>query len=253
MVDAKEIVLTSAAQMFGEQDLSAIDRWVLPTYIQHSSRAADGPAGVRDLVRGLPDGFRYDLHRVLADGDLVALHATYHGFGPDPLVAFDIFRVADGKRAEHWDAMTPLVPTTVSGRSQTDGPTEVTDLDATDANRALVVEFVETVFRDGRSDAITDYLSGERYLQHNPGIADNLDGLSTALRTMAEQGITIAYDTLRLVVAEGNFVLTAAEGRLGPTPTAFYDLYRVENGRIVEHWDVTAEIKTDLPHGNGAF
>jgi hypothetical protein len=52
------------------------------------------------------------------------LHGTYHGFGPDPLVAFDIFRVdADGKLAEHWDALTPLVEDNASGRSQTDGPT----------------------------------------------------------------------------------------------------------------------------------
>ncbi len=151
----------------------------------------------------------YDLHRALGDGDLVALHATYRGFGPDPLVAFDVFRVADGKRVEHWDAMTPLVAKTVSGRSQTDGPTEITDLDATDANRALVVEFIETVFRDGRTDRIAEYLSAEKYLQHNPGIADGLDGLSAALGNMAERGITISYDTLHLVVAEGNFVLTA--------------------------------------------
>lgn len=252
-MDAKQLVLTSAAQMFGERDPSAVDRWVAPSYVQHSDRAADGPDGVRDLLRSLPDGFRYDLHRVLGDGDLVAMHATYHGFGPDPLVAFDVFRVADGKRVEHWDAMTPLVTKTVSGRSQTDGPTEVTDLDATDANRALVVEFIETVFKDGRTDRIAEYLSTEKYLQHNPGIADGIDGLSAALGTMAEQGITISYDTLHLVVAEGNFVLTAGEGRFGPTPTAFYDLYRVENGKIVEHWDATPEIKTNLRHHNGPF
>jgi predicted SnoaL-like aldol condensation-catalyzing enzyme len=149
--------------------------------------------------------------------------------------------------------MTPVVARTVSGRSQTDGPTEVTDLDATDANRALVVEFIETVFKDGRTDRIAEYLSTEKYLQHNPGIGDGLDGLSAALAGMAEQGISMSYDALHLVVAEGNFVLTAGEGSLGPTPTAFYDLYRVENGRIVEHWDATPEIKTDLPHDNGPF
>src|SRR5689334_4982477 len=138
---AKDIVLTAAGQLFGDKDPSAVDRWVSPAYVQHSSLAADGPEGLRQLVANLPAGFRYDLHRVIAEGDLVALHGTYHGFGPDPLVAFDIFRVADGKLAEHWDALSPRVEKTVSGRSQTDGATEVTDLEATARNRALVAEF----------------------------------------------------------------------------------------------------------------
>ncbi|MEV4623934.1 nuclear transport factor 2 family protein [Asanoa sp. NPDC049573] len=249
-MDAKQVVLTSAAQLFGERDPAAVDRWISPTYVQHSSMAADGRDGMRDLVRSLPDGFRYDLHRVIADGDLVALHGIYTGWGPDPLVAFDVFRVVDGKRAEHWDALTPLVRTTVSGRSQTDGPTEVTDLGATEANRDLVVGFVETVFKDGRMDAVGHFISTERYLQHNPAIGDGLDGLTSAF---ARMGDTVRYDKVHLVVAEGNFVLTAAEGTFGGRPTAFYDLYRVAGGKLVEHWDVTPEIRDDLPHANGAF
>jgi predicted SnoaL-like aldol condensation-catalyzing enzyme len=252
-MNAKDVVLAAAGQLFGDRDPSAVDRWVADDYRQHSSLAPDGPAGLRALVENLPADFRYDLHRVLVDGDLVALHGTYHGFGPVPLVAFDIFRVAGGKLAEHWDALTPVVATTVSGRSQTDGPTEVTDLDRTAANRELVAGFVETVLKGGKVDALTDYLSTERYLQHNPGIGDNLDGLATALGALAEQGISMVYDVVHKVVAEGNLVLTVSAGRFGVTPTAFYDLFRVEDGRIVEHWDVTPEIKTDLPHGNGLF
>jgi predicted SnoaL-like aldol condensation-catalyzing enzyme len=250
---AKDIVLSAAGQLFGDKDPAAVDRWIAPTYVQHSSLAADGPDGLRQLVRSLPDGFSYDLHRVIADGDVVALHGTYHGFGPDPLVAFDVFRVADGKLAEHWDALSPRVDRTVSGRSQTDGVTQVTDLDATDANRELVTSFVETVLKGGKADTITDYLSTEKYWQHNTGIGDGLEGLGAALNTMAEQGITMVYDTVHRVIAEGNFVLTVSEGRFGPTPTAFYDLFRVENGKIVEHWDITPEIGGAVPHSNGLF
>ncbi|MFI1990931.1 nuclear transport factor 2 family protein [Actinoplanes sp. NPDC020271] len=250
---AKETVLSAAGQLFGDKDPSAVDRWVAPTYKQHSSLAPDGPEGLRGLVASLPDGFSYDLHRVIADGDLVALHGTYHGFGPDPLVAFDIFRVEDGKLAEHWDALTPVVEKTVSGRSQTDGPIEVTGLDRTDANRALVKGFVENVLKGGDVSSLTDYLSAESYAQHNVGIGDNLDGLGAALTALAEQGVTMVYHTVHKVIAEGNFVVTVSEGSFGPTPTAFYDLFRVENGKIVEHWDITPEIKTDLPHDNGLF
>ncbi|MEU4163118.1 nuclear transport factor 2 family protein [Actinoplanes sp. NPDC026670] len=252
-MNAREIVRTAVGELFGDRDPSAVDRWVSPTYRQHSALAPDGPDGLRGLVAGLPDGFRYEPHRVLADGDLVALHGTYHGFGPVPLVAFDVFRVEDGKLAEHWDALSPLVAETVSGRSQTDGPAEVTDLDRTEANRALVTAFVETVLKGGKVDTITDFLSTETYHQHNVAIGDGLDGLGTALAALAEQGVTMVYTELHKVVAEGNFVLTVSEGSFGATPTAFYDLFRVAGGRIVEHWDLTPEIKPDLPHGNGLF
>ncbi|SDT16073.1 nuclear transport factor 2 family protein [Actinoplanes derwentensis] len=252
-MSAKEIVLTAAGQLFGDKDPSAVDRWAAATYRQHSALAADGPEGLRDLVGSLSDGFRYDLHRVVADGDLVALHGTYHGFGPEPLVAFDVFRVADGKLAEHWDALAPVVTSTVSGRSQTDGPTTVTDLGQTEANRVLVTDFVETVLKGGKVDTITDYLSTETYHQHNIGIGDGLDGLGAALTALAQQGVTMTYHAVHRVIAEGNFVLTVSEGSFGPTPTAFYDLFRVDCGRIVEHWDITPEIPAGLPHPNGLF
>ncbi|GIE77433.1 polyketide cyclase [Actinoplanes philippinensis] len=252
-MNARETVLTAAAQLFGDRDPSAVDRWVSPTYRQHSALAADGPDGLRALIAGLPDGFRYDLHRVLADGDLVALHGTYHGFGPDPLVAFDVFRVEDGKLAEHWDALTPVVTTTVSGRSQTDGPTGVDGSADTEAARTLVTGFVETVLQGGKVDAITDFLSTETYHQHNVGIGDGLDGLGAALTALAEQGVSMVYTDLHRVIADGDFVLTVSEGSFGPTPTAFYDLFRVADGRIVEHWDITPQIPATLPHGNGLF
>lgn len=121
-MDNKELVLTAAGELFGAKDPSAVDRWVAPDYRQHSALIGDGPEALRGLVANLPEGFRYELARVIADGDLVALHGVYHGFGPEPLVAFDLFRVADGKLAEHWDALTPVVAETASGRSQTDGP-----------------------------------------------------------------------------------------------------------------------------------
>ncbi|MGW1717718.1 nuclear transport factor 2 family protein [Streptomyces sp. NPDC002156] len=253
MSNAKNTVLQAATALFGDKDPSAVDRWVATDYKQHSSLAADGPEALRGLVAGLGADFRYEGARVIADGDLVALHGTYHGFGPDPLVGFDIFRVdADGRLAEHWDALTPQVKDTVSGRSQTDGPTGHGGADGTEANRALVTEFAEKVLVRADYSVLTDYISTETYHQHNTEAADGLDGFGAAAAKWAEQGKNLIYKKVHKVIAEGGFVLTQSEGEFG-VPVAYYDLFRVADGRIVEHWDVISPVPAELPHGNGLF
>ena len=252
MSDNKTTVLTAVKELFGDKDVTAVDRWVAADYRQHSPAAPDGPEGLRGLIESLTDDVRHEVARVIAEGDLVAVHGVYYGFGPDPLVALDLFRVADGKLAEHWDALTPQATKTVSGRSQVDGPAEVTDPDKTEANRALVLGFVEKILKGGDFSVVTDFISTEQYDQHHPEVADGLAGLGAAFAAWTEQGKKIAYGTTHRVIAEGNFVLVVTEG-VFDVPVAYWDLFRVADGKIVEHWDIVAPIPDTLPHDNGLF
>ncbi|MEU6083687.1 nuclear transport factor 2 family protein [Streptomyces sp. NPDC047108] len=248
----KDLVLKAVGELFGDKDPSAVDRWVAPTYRQHSALAGDGPEALRDLVASLGDDFRYERARVVADGDLVVLHGVYHGFGPEPLVAFDIFRVEDGRLAEHWDALVPYVEHTVSGRSQTDGPDRVGDPEATEANRALVTEYAEKVLKGADYTLSTHFTSSETYLQHNPEAGDGLEGFGAAAARWAERGKKVVYSAIHKVLAEGDFVLVVGEGEFG-VPVAYYDLFRLADGKIVEHWDAIPPIPAELPHDNGLF
>ena len=92
-------------------------------------------------------------------------------------------------------------------------------------------------------------------IQHNPEIADGLSGLGAALEAMATQGITMRYTKIHRVLGEGNFVLVASEGSFADNHTAFYDLFRVKNGKIAEHWDVIETILPEEEHknNNGKF
>ena len=65
----------------------------------------------------------------------------------------------------------------------------------------------------------------------------------------------MVYDQVHQVLADGNFVLGVSEGTFGGVPTAYYDLWRVQNGKIAEHWDVMAAIpsKRDWKNDNGKF
>lgn len=63
------------------------------------------------------------------------------------------------------------------------------------------------------------------------------------------------YTRVHRVLAEGNFVLTVSEGELGGTHSSFYDLFRVERGKIVEHWDTIESIapRDQWKNDNGKF
>lgn len=241
---ARETVSQTLAELFGQKDIAAVDRHFDPQCVQHGPTAREDLAGLRTWAEALiaMPGFAITSHRMLADGDLVAVHGSYAGIGQTPVVAFDIFRVAGGLIAEHWYGSGAATPPNPSGHSQVDGPTEILDHALTADNRALVESFVADILIGGQYDRLPDYIDGDHYVQHNSHIADGLSGLGEAIAAMAAQGITMVYHARHRTVAEGNFVLTQSEGTFGGEPTAYFDLFRVEGGRIVEHWDIMQPI-----------
>jgi len=224
-------------------------------YIQHNLGAKDGLAGFGELLAQLPKGSaRVNTVRVYQDGDFVFAHTYYNFFGPK--IGFDIFRFENGKIVEHWDNLQekPTTPNP-SGHTMTDGPTVAQDLDRTDANKTLVRSFVDDILVNGRMEKLADYFDGDKYTQHNPQIADGLSGLGAALKAMAENGITMKYDRIHRVLGEGHFVAVVSEGTFAGKPTSFYDQFRVENGKIAEHWDTIETIppKDQWKNNNGKF
>ena len=106
----KKLVLAVLKGTFIDRDPNVVDRDFAPDYMQHNPSIPDGPAAIRGLIPGLAPDFRYEPGMAVASGDLVMVHGRYTGWGPKPMVAVDIFRVVDGKVAEHWDVMQEEVP-----------------------------------------------------------------------------------------------------------------------------------------------
>ncbi|MEM9361146.1 MAG: hypothetical protein AAGA43_00855 [Bacteroidota bacterium] len=223
-------------------------------YTQHNLAVADGMEGFAAVMQNAPEGgFKANVVRSFQDGDYTFHHTIYDFFGPK--VGFDVFRFEDGKIVEHWDNLADLAPKNPSGRTQTDGSTELLDLDKTEENKELVKGFIHKVLINGGFDTMGQYFDGDHYLQHNTQIGDGLSGLGTALEQMAKNGIRMVYEKNHIILGEGNFVLAVSEGSFADQPTSFYDLFRIENGKIAEHWDI---IETILPaeahkNNNGKF
>ncbi len=224
-------------------------------YKQHNLAIADGLAGFGAVLAQLPKGSaRVNTVRVFEEGNFVFAHTDYNFFGPK--IGFDIFRFEDGKIVEHWDNLQEKpVNANLSGRTMTDGPQEASELEKTEANKILVRAFVDDILVNGKMEKLAGYFNGDNYIQHNPQIADQLSGLGQALGEWAKQGITMKYDTIHKVLGEGNFVLVVSEGHLAGKLTSFYDLFRVEKGKIAEHWDVIEPIapQSEWKNQNGKF
>ena len=228
-------------------------------YIQHNlayGTGRDAFVGSVAYLASAPVKTTVKNIRAFSDGDKVFLQTVYNFAGAGDQVAFDIFRFDEnGLIAEHWDNLAALAAPNPSGHTQTDGTMEVTDLDKTEENRKLVESFLYDVMQGNHPEKTPDYFDGDIYIQHNTGIADGLSGLGAALAALAQQGIQMIYTTVHQVLAQGNFVLAVSEGTFGGAPTAYYDLWRVENGKIAEHWDVMETIadKSTWANDNGKF
>lgn len=258
MEDLKTLAVNGQNAFFRDYNEQELRKYFNEDYIQHNPYT---PTGLEPIIGFLPAlkaaGTTHKTHRLIQDGNFIVAHNSYdnaEAFGAKEVITFDIYRFEDGKIAEHWDGLTPLVTETASGRSQVDGPTEIEDLDKTDDNKSLIKNFMNDIMMGANPSKITDYISTETYHQHNTAIKDGLEGLDEAIKFLASEDNLFTYEKVHRILGEGNFVLTQSEGTWnGGKKYAFYDLFRISDGKIVEHWDVIQEIPAEMAHENGMF
>jgi len=120
----KALVLGGIRGTFIDRDPTVLDRLFSNDYRQHNPQIPNGAAAIKALLAKLPADFTYEPGLVVAEGDYVVIHGRYVGWGPKPVVAVDIFRVANGKISEHWDVIQEEVPAaqTANGNSMLTAP-----------------------------------------------------------------------------------------------------------------------------------
>jgi len=342
-MNPKELVKTALTELFVNKDPAALKYFLGDKYIQHDPRGSGGADELVSVV--LANTKSYRPYRYLRDGDHVVVHIR-HEWNDRVEVYFSIIRVENGKLAEHWSVFEPEIlegaahhepqapaggkapGANLEGLGQLDGPTEITDLNKTEANREFAKKFMDDILLNRRLDKIGEYLSDTDYTEHDYHVKSRgMGGVKRFADTIPFWKVTKCHrlfvegnyffiqcegevaagveglvldanniqESARRFFSEGNKVekvgnilegenihggigvagvhvsglagentLTGEEnirgieerhplGEMKMAKCAFGDLYRIENGRIVEHWDTCELIPAESKNQNGLF
>lgn len=238
------LLATNALTAVSRAQHSSVAKMFSADLKQHDPLLANGLAGVLSLCdTARQEPYTRVLHRTLVDGQHVLLHSStqpLHRSNSAAKVAFDLFRFGGLQIIEHWRAEEPLSGLNASRRSQTDGEVAISDLHLTRENLELVRLFKELVTVELRYDLIESFIDDANYAQHASKVGDGIARLRKRIAEVAQQAIDESTPVMkpRKYLAEGNFVLCLVEAQSGMLHNANWDLFRLENRKLVEHWDV---------------
>ena len=230
-------------------------------YIQHNPNADTGRPGFIAYFeqfgggpQDVPDELG-DLVAITAEDDLVSMAFVreYEEPGaPDQTYTttwFDMFRVADGVIVEHWDTALKSVPGPTTAVAVTPGGAEAAMLEHADAqlaaNKQLAYDFFRVILRGQQLDQVADYMA-EDYIQHNPNADTGRAGFVAYFEQFGggPEEVPEELGDLISIQAEGDLVTLSfvreyddpnAEGET--YSTTWFDMFRIADGLIVEHWD----------------
>jgi predicted SnoaL-like aldol condensation-catalyzing enzyme len=230
----KQIVLESYRKIIRDLDLSLVDSYIREDYIQHSPTVKDGKAGILEMLhfmKTLPRPAEVapsPIIRVIAEGGFVAVHLDIRFMGKRAAI-IDLFRLKDGMLAEHWDAGQEIG----EEDSMTNGTATINESANAQESKMVVQQFynINDPLKTGK------YLSAD-YTEHNTA--------STLLSWP---------DSIKMhrLIAEGDLVFAQCEGMKAGKVFTLCHIFRVEAGKIVEHWSVEQEVPAVMAHGNGMF
>jgi predicted SnoaL-like aldol condensation-catalyzing enzyme len=122
-----------------------------------------------------------------------------------------------------------------------------------ETNKKIVIDFYEKGLNQKDFEAAAKYF-GPRYIQHNPNAPDGIEGFK-GLVTFLKEKFPNSKSEIKRAFAEGDYVILHVHSvrEPGQRGRAIVDIFRLENGKIVEHWDVIQDIPEKAANSNGMF
>ncbi len=265
----KATILRVYDEIFGKGNTELVNDLFSKNYIQHNPMVPNGPEGLIGYVKMLKSQRLapvLTIKHILADGDLVAVH-WHSSTAPENestgQAGFDLFRLDNGTIVEHWDMIQNVSAKTASGNSMfgdlykyPNGVPNITE-EQEEANKQLVIKAYDGVFNGRQLGLLDQFWAGKDYIQHNPQIANGTEGLKASFDSIFPNGSVMR---IHHALADGDLVFTHSHS-LSPgdnkenefTGLAIGDLFRVVDGKIVEHWDVIQQVPSTTASGNSMF
>ena len=234
------------------KDPEGIKPFLGDKFIEHSQIVADGPESFVRFVKFRRDNFpeaRNEIKMTIADTDKVMFHVFSKLTPDDPgRNIVDTFRIEDGKVVEHWNVTKPMEvlkypPLTDNGIFNPIGDAILTDLDKTEENRKLVTELYIAYGIDHDIEKCLSIM-GDVYIQHNPNVQDGPAHFARFVKWRREK-YPEWKNQIKVTVAQGNLVGFHVHSTMFPGDAGrnLVDIYRVENGKVVEHWDTIMNVE----------
>ncbi len=232
------------------QPESALSKYTGHRYTQHSTGVGDGKEGFMAFFTPfLEHNTSRDIRvvRAIVDGSYVFCHVFQSlNQGESQWVTMDMFDTDNNDRIiEHWDVIAAYQEQSISGADMVAGETSITDIASTDENKALVKEFTKQVLVQREHDKVPNFVSAD-CIQHNPQVVAGAVGLQSALNS----GVMGEYEMLFKVIGQGNFAVSYSKVFQSSTDSAVFDVYRLAEGKIVEHWSLAEQILPREQWGN---
>lgn len=211
-------------------------------YIQHSTVVKSQKSGFleffKEFHKANPER-EMRIVRSIEDGPYIFLHVhqILNG-GERQWICMDIFDTdKEGRLREHWDVIEAYTTETKSGEDMAAGPSLIEDIDKTEENKELVHKYVKLVLTEGFYDRLGQFVADD-LIQHTFDLEGGLTGLKKGL----ENGVAPHCEFLFHIIGQGNMVVTFCKTRKNKEEHATFDVYRVANGLIREHWSSTEPI-----------
>ncbi|MEM9857765.1 MAG: nuclear transport factor 2 family protein [Bacteroidota bacterium] len=243
----KELVQSFYKRVIGERDIDYASKIVAEDYIQHNPNIETGRAGLLkaiEFLKQLPEPKEPSppQMKMIADGAYVAAHLNVELDGEVKSVV-DVFKLQNGTLVEHWDAVMDISQFNISHDPGVGSVLNEATSEITLENKCVIANYSNEILINRQLSSLSDFIS-EGYFFHDSKFEKSEGDF------MVFQNDRV-IEKVHRVLGEGNHVFTQATGLINREKAVIYDIYRLKEKKIEEHWSVFQRIPEKMSHNNG--
>jgi len=233
----KQKVLSFYKQIVGRRKTELIPEFIIEDYKQHNPTVKQGRGGVTEMINYLkklpssPEDAKSPIVRAIQEGDFVVTHLDVQFMGKR-MAVIDLFKLKDGMLIEHWDAIQPLPDESGKTVTATNGTTSIDHHASAESSKLIIDQFYKSIMDKQPADQFID----KAYVEHDASVTASGKGLAGYLANPERSVKNYRF------IAEGDFVVVQSQLNKVDKAFIFYEIFRVANNKIAEHWSVEQAI-----------